>query len=341
MLIAACFIVVAWLSGMRVSEILSIRGNPVVSEKTSAGQFTLKVKATLFKGVPEPQGRKETWGIVPLVADALETISMATAYQRTSQEDVLFRSSMGQPLKTLVINDYINLFRDHVSSLFPINPVPLGEDSKPWQLSTRQFRRTLARHIARQPFGVIAGMLQYKHVQVATFEGYAGSDNLNTWRSLLAQERLLANADFLEEVALDVVDGCVAGPKGEQMLREFRGVAGDRRDDDVVYYLRHKAKSFYPGPLNYCFFEPETAMCLSETKADAQRSPVLSFCHPDKCANSCISAKHKPTWEAAIADARAMRQIPKLSPLQRAALDQEIERMSAAIAHLQESHHGT
>lgn len=32
---------------------------------------------------------------------------------------------------------------------------------------------------------------------------------------------------------------------------------------------------------------------------------------------------------------------PKLSPLQRVALDQEIERMRKAIIHLQEVHHGT
>jgi len=65
MLIAACYIVVAWLSGMRVSEILAIRESPVFSEKAPDGQPHLKVKSTLFKGIPEPQGRKETWAIVP------------------------------------------------------------------------------------------------------------------------------------------------------------------------------------------------------------------------------------------------------------------------------------
>ncbi|MEN4541261.1 hypothetical protein ABEG79_22535 [Pantoea agglomerans] len=341
MLIAACYIVVAWLSGMRVSEILAIRDAPVVSEKTSDGQSHLKVKSTLFKGIPEPQGRKETWVIVPPVANALKTIAAGTVWYRSSPGDVLFRNSMGQPLRTGVINKYINQFRDHVTTLFPSSPVPAGEDGAQWLFHTRQFRRTLARHIARQPFGVIAGMLQYKHVHVATFEGYAGSENLSTWRSLLKQELLLANADFLDEVAHDVVDGCVTGPKGEQMLQTFRGSAGDRRDDDIAYYLRHKAKHFYPGLLNYCFFEPETAMCLTGEKTGAQTSPVMSYCHPDRCANSCISARHKPAWENAVADAEAMRRVPKLSPLQRVALDQEIERMRKAIIHLKEVHHGT
>lgn len=341
MLIAACFIVVAWLSGMRVSEILAIRDKPVSTQTTPDGRLLLRLHSRLFKGAAEPQGRPESWIIVPPVALALETIAAATAYQRRSSDDVLFQNTTGTPLKTISINEYVNLFRDHVSTLFPFTPVPPGKDGQPWYFNTRQFRRTLARHIARQPFGVIAGMLQYKHVHIVTFEGYAGTDNLDSWKKLLAQERLLANADFLEEMAHDIVEGHVAGPKDEQMLREFRGAAGDRRADDIAYYLRHKAKCFYLGTLNYCFFEPETAMCLSEVNSDLQKTPVLSFCHPDRCANSCISAKHKPAWEAAIADAEAMRRTPKLSPLQRVALDQEIARMKRAIINLQESRDGT
>ncbi|MDE1953812.1 MAG: integrase [Betaproteobacteria bacterium] len=341
MLIAACFVVVAWLSGMRVSEILAIRDKSVVTETTADGRPLLRVYSRLFKGVPQPQGRSESWTIVPPVAGALETVAAATAYQRHSPDDVVFRNTTGAPLKTISINEYVNLFRDHVSALFSFAPIPPGEDGRSWHFNTRQFRRTLAKNIARQPFGVIAGMLQYKHVHIATFEGYAGTDNLDTWKRLLAQERLLANADFLEEVAHDVVEGNVTGPKGEQMLREFRGAVGDRREDDIAYYLRHKAKCFYPGTLNYCFFEPETAMCLSEVKSDAQKTPVLSFCHPDRCANSCISARHKPAWEAAIADAEAMQRAPRLSSLQRVALDQEIVSMKRAIIHLPVSRDGT
>src|SRR3954465_10024840 len=37
-------------------------------------------------------------------------------------------------------------------------------------LSASQFRRTLAWFIARQPFGIIAGKLQYKHTSTLIFE---------------------------------------------------------------------------------------------------------------------------------------------------------------------------
>ena len=50
-----------------------------------------------------------------------------------------------------------------------------GDSQAPWELTTRQFRRSLAWHIAHQPFGIVAGARQYKHAQVTIFEGYAGT----------------------------------------------------------------------------------------------------------------------------------------------------------------------
>lgn len=37
----------------------------------------------------------------------------------------------------------------------------------PWRSSARQFRRTLAWHLAHQPFGVVAGARQYQHAELA------------------------------------------------------------------------------------------------------------------------------------------------------------------------------
>src|SRR3546814_2298608 len=64
----------------------------------------------------------------------------------------------------------LNAFRDHLNTVFgsPDGPViPPGPDGKPWRITTRQFRRTIAWHIANRPFGTIAGMIQYKHASVA------------------------------------------------------------------------------------------------------------------------------------------------------------------------------
>ena len=75
----------------------------------------------------------------------------------------------------------LNAYRDHLNTLFGTDKTPIippGPDGLPWRITTRQFRRTIAWHIANRPFGSIAGMIQYKHASVAAFEGYAGSEQL-------------------------------------------------------------------------------------------------------------------------------------------------------------------
>jgi len=74
--------------------------------------------------------------------------------------------------------------------------VPNGLGDQPWRITTRQFRRTIAWHIANRPFGTIAGMIQYKHASVAAFEGYAGSSR-SGFRAEVENQRSLGQLDDL------------------------------------------------------------------------------------------------------------------------------------------------
>src|SRR3546814_3804877 len=95
----------------------------------------------------------------------------------------------------------LNTFRDHLNTAFgsPDMPViPPGPDGKPWRITTRQFRRTIAWHIANRPFGTIAGMIQYKHASVAAFEGYAGT-SASAFRAEIEAQRRLGQTDDLPD----------------------------------------------------------------------------------------------------------------------------------------------
>jgi hypothetical protein len=72
--------------------------------------------------------------------------------------------------------------------------VPPGPDGKPWRITTRQFRRTVAWHIANRPFGTVAGMIQYKHSSIAAYEGNAGSSR-SGFRNEVERERALGQLD--------------------------------------------------------------------------------------------------------------------------------------------------
>jgi hypothetical protein len=69
---------------------------------------------------------------------------------------------------------------------------PTQGDGAPWTFNTRQFRRTLAWHIAHQPFGVVAGAKQYKHAAIAMFEAYAGTST-SGFAAEVASEEPAAN----------------------------------------------------------------------------------------------------------------------------------------------------
>jgi len=113
-----------------------------------------------------------------------------------------------------------NRFRDHLNEQFgspDSSIIPPRPDGAPWRLTTRQFRRTIAWHIANRPFGTIAGMIQYKHASVAAFEGNAGSSR-SGFRSEIEAQRargqiapgaatpLAAVAGEEEEAGLKVTD---------------------------------------------------------------------------------------------------------------------------------------
>ena len=103
----------------------------------------------------------------------------------------------------------LNAYRDHLNTLFGTDKTPIippGPDGLPWRITTRQFRRTIAWHIANRPFGSIAGMIQYKHASVAAFEGYAGSSN-SGFRAEVEAQRALGQIDDI----LDYFDDRRAG----------------------------------------------------------------------------------------------------------------------------------
>ncbi len=185
-------------------------------------------------------------------------------------------------------------FRDHVNDLFStpdglfipndtatrpdepgIEGETGGEEGLPWAFNTRQFRRTLAWHIAHQPFGVVAGAKQYKHAQVALFEGYAGT-SASGFAAEVAAEEAVALLDYAEELYRDWNDGGRAGGGAAQRVAaEFERIRREMGDLPGVVasparlrtMLQHLTKVLHPGILNDCFYQPATAVCRKRAQA--------------------------------------------------------------------------
>ena len=348
MLQAAAYIVCAYLTGMRDCEVQAMRRGCLSITRSEDGLIERhRIRSTIYKR-RSAMGEAASWVTVEPVADAvavLERLSERPA--RATGSDTLWPVLRpGALTKTHLSSEVVrqlNAFRDHLNATFgsPDAPViPPGPDGKPWRITTRQFRRTIAWHIANRPFGTIAGMIQYKHASVAAFEGYAGTSASGFRAEVEAQRRLGQSDDLLDYFDRRQGGASLGGPAGPRIARMLDDAAvqlgplpamvADRARLRVM--LASVARTFHVGPLADCFFDPATALCLKRVTSTNPAQPLTTLCEPTRCPNACITARHRPAWERAAADAKTHLRERRISDLQRHALQRELDRLTAVIA---------
>ncbi|MFI0156518.1 hypothetical protein [Streptomyces lydicus] len=158
-----------------------------------------------FKGEGTPLGVEATWVVGQPVARAVDVLQRlqpkrqrwlfavppsSRSHKKPRTTGAKTTKATNSDLNLLIawINDYSRRRgrTDHVPDV----------SNRPWRLSTTQFRRTLAWFIGRRPGGSIAGAIQYRHLGVQMFEGYAGTSKAS-FRAEAQQEALLARGEAL------------------------------------------------------------------------------------------------------------------------------------------------
>jgi hypothetical protein len=335
---------------MRDSEVQAMRsGCHSVARSADGVVERHRIHSTAYKRAGAT-GRAEDWVTIAPVSRAVAVLEQLTGPTRARRgiDSLWVVLKSGAATKDHLSSEIVrtlNQFRDHLDRKYgvPDTPaIPRGADARPWHFSTRQFRRTVAWHIANRPFGTVAGKIQYKHASIATFEGYGGQSN-SGFPGEIARENALGQLDDIIEHYEDFRRGLLpTGPASARLLHEFAYVRDELGDlpgriadpARLRAMLRHLARTLHVGFLNDCFFEPASALCLPRTPVEQRRAPVLSHCSPDRCPNSCIATRHLPPWTASIADGDAMLRDTHLSPLQREALGTEQARKRRLIAPL-------
>lgn len=170
-------------------------------------------------------------------------------------------------------------------------------------------------------------MLQYKHVSVATFEGYAGTEP--EWNKLVRTEQELFDVDILGEIALDLAAGEIAGGLGKELAAEykleFEGQAMDVGASKIAKWLESGAQTIHVGKLNLCLFRPEQALCTNK-RPDAN-GPLLNSCDPGNCSNACVRKEHIPIWQGQLDQTIELAALTKRNKSQREVLNREAERI--------------
>ena len=344
----ACYIVIAYLSGMRDAEVKHMkRGCLTVMRDENDRPVRYKVTSQAFKGEDTPAGVQATWVVHASVATAVRVLERMqpseTGYlfayppaSRVTRKNVQVTNEVTSNQATIAsmarLIKWINSYcADH--GRHDDIPTVNGKD---WRLTTRQFRRTLAWHIARQPGGSIAGAIQYRHHSLQMFEGYAGTSE-SGFRHEVEAEAALARGEQLGDIIRNPSPQRITGPAAEEAEARLAALESEVHFHGKVItdtkrlarYMKRHDPHIYPGEFVTCVHNPDRALC----RRDSNGGPSLADCQPFRCRNVALTEENTDAllaWLKRLEDTLAKRTV--LAPYLRHRLE---ERRTELITFLQ------
>lgn len=316
MLQTACYIVIAFLSGMRDSEVKHLKRGCVSVWRDEDGHIVRRRLTSLaFKGEGDETGVEATWIINASAQRAVEVLEQLQPARRpylfallppsrgyiAQGEKNEARTTSATVADMIAFKKWIN---DYCHQTGRDETVPLvnGQD---WKITTSQFRRTLAWFIARRPGGVIAGALQFRHLRVQMFEGYAGTSD-SGFRDEVEAEDAIARGEKLGDLIVSHEFHSLRGPaaaEAESRLAEFeRNVQfhGKVFNDDkrLRRHMNRHDPHVYPGEYVTCVYNPDRALCR---RSDGEEGPSLPDCQPLRCRNVALTSDNITRMQEALA----------------------------------------
>lgn len=340
----ACWLTCAYLSGMRDAEVRELGRDCTFTAPGEDGRVRHKLRGRVFKG-RQLSGDEAEWVVLPLVHEAVAILL------RLNDDPTHLFGYLNGGAHCLIaeIPTRLGLFQQHVNELISTPEAlfipPDGES--PWSYDTRQFRRTLAWHIAHQPFGVVAGTKQYQQAKTTVFEGYAGT-SASGFAAEVAAEEAVAMLDYLEDLYRDWNDGARSGggaaarinAEFERIRHELGDLPGLVSDETRLRtMLKHLTKTLHPGVLNDCFFNAATAVCVKRAKPLGRPMPQHNMCL--RCPNARRSTVHLPRLTIARDQAEAFHAARRadraaIPALQETAITNYLTELNQVIAEIQE-----
>jgi integrase len=289
----ACFIVIAGLVGMRVSEILSMETGCIEHRRIGeTGVAQAYLVARMFKTVDDPRGRIERWLAPEPVVRAVEILErLSLPLRKASGRRDLFLVKNPHGAIVSVTGDDISV---RIRQFAAYVGVPHHE-GKPWPFSPHQFRKTFARFVARRDRSQLMALADhFKHASIAmTAKGYVGNDF--DLKELIDHESQAETARALDRF---LTSDRLAGRMGERIVAEnaaFRGRAGEQvRRDYIAFVLAETDLRVHACDYGWCVFQPETARCGGIAgPSEAVRSPSTCV----GCVNFIVDERHRGYWQ--------------------------------------------
>ena len=218
----AAFVIVSYLVGMRVSEILALEVGCITKRPSLSGDETYTfITGRIFKTAPTDEGVAHEWIAPPIAERAIEVLDRLSKplRKRCGKPNLcLHQMTKGvyggagkiEVQKSNTINDGLN------NMLAPFIGLPL-HDGKQWRLTSHQGRKTFAYLVAKQDRSGLHALKEHLGHRsiVMTDRSYSGHDH--EMRKLIGEaamdEMVHAFADALTATEL-------AGKAGEEIVRD-------------------------------------------------------------------------------------------------------------------------
>ncbi|MFF3653314.1 hypothetical protein ACFYXV_32345 [Streptomyces sp. NPDC002181] len=329
LVLAACRVLVASISGMRASELDELTPlSPQDPVTVSGDTQRFRLKSRLIKG-HDLGGVPAEWVVLE---PAYRAVQLAARLNQAAADGQVFPMSPTDFLHGR-LRDWVN---SPEGQRLGLAPIPAGP------VNGRMLRRTLALTLAHRPGGLLAAKIHLKHVSVVTTEGYAHKPG-GSQGSLLAEVERAQEQHHLEltEAAYrDYRNGNVpAGPGARDLIKAFEHIDdvlqehqpgpaavldNDRR---LEMLLKQRAKSLHVQTANYCWFQdPSRALCLKLAGTPNATKPLAGLCDSARCPQATHHPCHLPVWQNTAASNTVFLDNPRFPKAEKARLRPELER---------------
>jgi integrase len=310
----ACYIIIAYFSGIRVSEGLSIKKGCIEKKRSDNGTDYYLLHSTHYKTEKRPKA--DTWLVPEAVAIAVDVLErLSEPWRKQSELDyLLLNMNKSKSGKRGVISDMNKLLKE-----FTKDTGVVFHNGKPWNLTTHQFRKTFAYFMARENkcnFKFLQE--QFKHVSM----------DMTLWYVITEEEDMELLEDVenaVEDVSLEclydiMTPGKNIGGAGGAYIAErrdkiFKGMAGE----DIHRTLNESGMDdLYVRSTIYglCVFNEEHAEC---------NAGFDCLCNPNTCKNAVVTDDYKKHWVELLQRCGELINRPSASPLQKAYTQRQLD----------------
>lgn len=272
-LTAACYIVIAMLTGMRWHEVSAIkigRDNNWSAEDIDHDGLRRKFYFVVSKTYKLHARPKEyMWQTLPIVELALDAAERGLAYYRKNGEFLFSACCSNDRMSSSSLSSYFHSYAHHWKVSF---------NGEIWVPASHQFRRKFSRIMIRQGLGLRALQDQLKHFDIEMTRGYG---DMNLYVELQQEKFCLSSEQYAELVGSQVP--IIGGGASEvnKLREQFLGLTKKEK----IKFLAELPRSAVIEQVDdgLCMYRASKALCGGDRAA----------CRPADCNNSVLLADGK------------------------------------------------